>query len=243
MPLTPMSESTIACLLVTHLPVKSERQRYPALRGKPLVIIERSCSGDMVLDSSPEAGSVTVGMPATEALARCPQATLMSADREFYNEVFNRFAERMAMRCPAVEKADLGCVYTGLEGLALIRGGEARMIASLLQVAPPEFDPHIGVASSRFAAYVAASTTQPGRAAKVPPDEAAFLSGRSIDLLPLSSGGKARLHLLGLHTLGRLAAMPAGAVQARLGSEGRRAWELARGIDQSPIQELSRAAA
>ena len=238
-----MSESTIACLLVTHLPVNSERQRYPALRGKPLVITESRRPGDMVLDSSPEAEGVTPGMTLQEALAHCPQATLVPADGEFYNEVFNRFTERMAMRCPAVERADLGCVYAGLEGLALTHGGEARLIASLLQVAPPEFDPHIGVASSRFAAYVAASTTHPGRAAKVPPDEAAFLSGRSIDLLPLSSEGKARLHLSGVHTLGRLAAMPVGAVQARLGAEGRRAWELARGIDQSPIQEFSRAAA
>lgn len=238
-----MSESTIACLLVTHLPVKSERQRYPALRGKPLVIVESRRAGEMVLDSSPEAGNVSAGMSVPEALERCPQAALMPADGEFYNAVFDRFADRLAMRCPAVEQADLGCVYAGLEGLSLVYGGEARLVASLLQAAPPEFDPHIGVASSRFTACVIASGTQPGRAAKAPPDEAAFLSGRSIDLLPLSPESKARLHLSGVHTLGRLAAMPVSAVQARLGPAGRRAWELARGIDRSPIQELSRAAA
>lgn len=238
-----MSESSIACLLVTHLPVKAERQRRPALRDRPLIIVENRGSRDLVLDSSKEAGAVTVGMPAQEALAHCPQATLVPADGEFYDEMFDRFAERLAMRCPAAERAELGCAYAGLEGLHLIYGGEARLVASLLQVAPSDFDLHIGLASSKFTAYAVACTVQHGRAAKAPADEAAFLSGCSIDLLPLSSEGKARLRRSGVHTLGRLAAMPASAVQARLGAEGRRAWELARGIDRRPIQELSRAAA
>ena len=105
---SPMSESTIACLLVTHLPLKSERQRYPSLRGKPVVIVERRRPGGAVMESSPEAQGVEAGMPLEKALIRCPQAVVLEADRGFYDDVFDRMAEALAMRCPAVGKGRAG---------------------------------------------------------------------------------------------------------------------------------------
>ena len=188
-----MFESTIACLLVTHLPVKAERQRYPALRGKPLVIVESHGIRELVLDSSPEARGVRAGMTLPEVLARCPGATLLPADFRFYDNVFDRMAENIAMRCPVVEKAEMGCVYTWLEEL------------SLLQSVPPDFGLRVGVASSRFAAYVSAATAPPGRAVKTQLDSAALLSGHSIDPL-ISPQARARLHRSGLTTIKQLAA-------------------------------------
>ena len=238
-----MSESTIACLLVTHLPVKAERQRYPALRGKPLAIIEIRGSGEMVLDSSPEVRGVEPGMSAPEALSRCPEAVLLPSDGQFYGNVFDRMEDALAMRCPVVERGGLGCLYACLEDMPPIYDGEARLIASLLQAAPPIFGPRIGVASGKFPAYVAAATSRPGRAVKAPPDTAAFLSSQSIELLPLPQKSRERLRLAGVHTMGRLAAMTVSEAQAHLGAEGRLAWELSQGIEPSPMPELSRAAA
>ena len=238
-----MSESTIACLLVTHLPVKAERQRYPALRSKPLVIIEIRGADELVLDSSPEARGVTARMTPQEALSRCPEAVLLPSDGQFYGNVFERMADALAMRCPAVERGELGCLYACLEGMAPVHGGEARLIASLLQTVPPLFGARAGVASGRFLAYVAAATSRPGRAVKAPPGTAAFLSSQSIELLPLPQKSRERLRLAGIHTLGRLAAMTVSEAQARLGAEGRLAWELSQGIEPSPMPALSRAAA
>ena len=141
-----MSDSTIACLLVTHLPVKAERQRHPALRGKPVVIIERYGIRELVFDISPEARGARQGMTLPEVLARCPGATLLPADHRFYGDVFDRMADNIAMRCPVVEKAEMGCVYAWLEGLFPVYGGEARLIASLLQSVPPDFGLRVGVA-------------------------------------------------------------------------------------------------
>ena len=238
-----MSESTIACLLVTHLPVKAERQRYPALRGKPLVIIEIISPGEMVLDCSPEARGVETGMSAPETLSRCPEAVLLPSDGQFYDNVFERMADALAMRCPVVERGELGCLYACLEGMAPVYGGEARLIASLLQAVPPLFELRVGVASGKFPAYVAAATSRPGRAVKAPPGAAAFLSSQSIELLPLPQKSRERLRQAGIHTLGRLAAMTVSEAQARLGAEGRLAWELSQGIEPSPMPALSRSAA
>jgi nucleotidyltransferase/DNA polymerase involved in DNA repair len=200
-----MSDSTIACLLVTHLPVKAERQRYPALRGKPLVIVESSGSGDLALASSPEAQGVREGMTLPEVLACCPGATLLPADHRFYDNVFDRMADNIAMRCPVVERAELGCVYAGLEGMSPLYGGEARLIASLLQSVPPDFGLRVGVASGKFAAYVSAATAPPGRAVKTQLDSAAFLNSHSIDPL-ISPQARARLRRSGIAAIKQLAA-------------------------------------
>jgi hypothetical protein len=45
----------IACVLVTHLPVKAELQRRPELKGKPIIITAVKGSKQEVLDSSSEA--------------------------------------------------------------------------------------------------------------------------------------------------------------------------------------------
>ncbi len=228
------SKNSIACVLVTHLPVKAEVRRYPYLRGKPVVITESFGSRDLVLDSSPEARGVGSGMPLQEALSCCKDAVLLQADTPYYNDAFDKLARSMEIRSPLVEKADMGCVYVGLEGLELMYGGEARLIDALLKGAP-HFNPRVGVANGKFPAYVAAVTTEAGRATKIPEDAAGFLSGFSVDLLPLSWENKARLHHFGIHTLGELAGLPVGPVQAQFGIEGLRAWELAGGVDRRPL--------
>jgi len=233
-----MTDRSIACILITHLPVKAEVRRYPQLRGKPVVITESYGSKDMVLDSSPEAQGVGAGMPLAEVMARCKDASLIQADAPYYNRTFDKLVRALELRSPMVEKAGLGCAYVGLEGLELMYGGEARVVASLLQAAPQEFNPRVGVAGGKFPAYLAAVTTKGGRATRVPRDAgglAAFLSKLSIGLLPLPWANKTRLHHFGIHTLGQLSALPVGAVQAQLGTTGRRAWELANGVDNNPL--------
>jgi DNA polymerase-4/protein ImuB len=65
--------------------------------------------------------------------------------------------------------------------------------------------------------------------------EAAFLADLPLEDLPVSVEMRRRLRLLGLRTLRDLARLPKGAVAAQFGAEGARAWELAHGIDHSPI--------
>ena len=70
----------------------------------------------------------------------------------------------------------------------------------------------------------------------VPPGSgAAFLADLSIEDLPVSPEMKRRLRLFGLRTLGELGQLPQSAVLAQFRSEGARAWELAHGIDRTPI--------
>jgi hypothetical protein len=235
----------IACVMVTHLPVKAELQRRPELNGKPIIITEVNGSKQVVLDSSPEARGVASGMTWQEALSQSKDAALLVADETYYQAVFDDILHSLELRSPLLEKAELGCVYVGLDGLEAMYGGEARVVAVLLQAVPQDFNPRVGVANGKFPAYLAAVTSSGGQVTHVPDDVAGFLKDFSVELLPLSWEDKTRLHQFGLHTLGQVATLSVGPMQAQFGPAGKKVWELAQGIDRSPLlpapyQELVR---
>ena len=231
----PSADMKIACVLITHLPMKAELRRRVELQRKPVIITESLGSKQIVMDRSPEVKGVIAGMPLQEALSRSKAATLLQADGPYYYEVHDTVVGRLAQRSPLVEGAELGCAYVGLDGLNEMYGGEARLVTSLLQAVPHGLNPRIGLAEGKFPAYMAAVLSDGGRATRVSDDVAGFLEGLSVDLLPISWHNKCRLHRFGLHTMGHLARLPMGSVQAQFGPEGRVAWELANGIDNSPL--------
>ena len=226
---------SIACVLITHLPAKAELQRHPELRNRPVVITTDSGRGPLVLDVSPEVRGVTAGMPLQEALSRCKGPALLEADGPHYKKVFEQVLRALFTRSPVVEKAELGCAYVGVDGLAAMYGGEARVISALLHAVPEEFNPRIGLGKTKFPAYVAAMTSEGARAVRVPDDVPGFLARLPVDLLPMSWDNKVRLRRFGLRTIGQVASLPVGALQAQFGREGRLAWALANGADHSRL--------
>ena len=181
--LPPLANMKIACVLITHLPMKAELVRRAELRGRPVIITEGHLSKQMVLDSSREAARVAQGMPLSEVLSLCKDATLLQADEPYYRAMFDQVVSRLAQRSPLVEQADLGRGYVGLDGLEAMYGGESRLISSLLQAVPPHLNPRVGVASGKFPAYVAALVSSGGQATRVPDDVAGFMKKFPIDLL------------------------------------------------------------
>lgn len=224
-----------ACVLITHLPAKAELRRRPDLRGRPLIITAQSAQGSLVLDVSSQVTGVAVGMPLQEAMSRCKSAALLEADEVHYRVVFDRVIESLSRRSPVVERGELGCAYVDVTGLEGMYGGESRVISALLNAVPLEFNARLGLAGSKFPAYIAAAMSDGGDARKVPDDVRGFLADLPVDLLPLSWDDRVRLHRFGLHTIGQVASLPVGPLQAQFGPEGKRAWELANGIDRTPL--------
>jgi len=98
--------------------------------------------------------------------------------------------------------------------------------------------PHFRIGSGRgkFVAWVAATRAKPGGAFIVPPgEEGAFLASQPVAVLPLDPDAHRRLRLLGLRTLGRLAALPEEAIVSQFGRAGRRWWRLAAGATADPV--------
>ena len=225
----------IACVLITHLMVKAELKRRPALKDLPLIIVDRSRTRPLVIDSSPKIPAVVSGRTLEQALALRPDAVVLEADEPRYRRLFHQVLTTLMGVSDRVEGADLGVAYVGIDGLERMYGGEARLVTTLLNALPGWLSPRIGVGEGKFPVLVAARASQSLGATRVPPDPAAFLSPHSVDLLPVSAGTREALHRFGLHTLGQIAGMKSDLLVDRFGREGWQAWNLANGIDDSPL--------
>jgi hypothetical protein len=74
-----------------------------------------------------------------------------------------------------------------------------------------------------------------GVALKVSRDSRRFLSKLPLSVLPVPPDVIDRMRSFGLETLGVLAAMPRGACHAQFKADGARAWDLANGVDDTPL--------
>jgi DNA polymerase-4/protein ImuB len=107
---------------------------------------------------------------------------------------------------------------------------------AILEAAPGDLGPRVGTATTKFTALVAARHADPGDFVRVQADEATdFLATLPASWLPLQVDAIERLLLLGIETIGEFAALPAHAVQAQFGNDGKRAWLAARGEDPTPV--------
>lgn len=224
----------VACLRIDHLPVKLEIHRQPHLQEQPVVLTHSNLLHSTVLDASPLAHGVQKGMSLTEAIAECTNAVLVEPDVTHYHHIFNGLLTAIEDLGADVEEHDLGLAYIKLSGLELLFGGLEKLINVLGRVTPEYLEAKIGVASNKFVAYVAASMvpTNPVYYASLNQDELrSSLAIMPVDLLPISRNTRMQLNKFGLRTLGDIAALPFGAVQAQFGNSGRLMWELANGID------------
>ena len=179
------SNTTIACVLVTHLRAKVEMRRQPHLKDRPAVIIGRCRGRPVVVDYFPAAAEVVTGMTPEQALSRHPDSIVLEAYEAAYRRAFRRMLASLQGVSDRVERAELGIAYVGLDGLEAMYGGEARLVAALLNAVPQDLTPRVGVGDAKFPAYVAARAARPLGAVWVPQDVAGFLSPHAIDLLPV----------------------------------------------------------
>lgn len=231
---------TIACILITHLRAKAELKRQPDLIDKPAVIVERrySGAGPVVVDRFPKAPPAAVGLSLEKAVSLNANIIALEADEAHYRQVFTRVVSALQGVSDRIERGYLGVAYARTDGLERLYRGEAGVACALLKAAPEHLGARAGVAEGKFPAFVAALSSDPLGAARVPEDAAGFLAPFSVDLLPASSDARARMRRFGLHTMGDVAAMSEAAVVDQFGAEGRRIWMLCNGIDDSPLVPL-----
>jgi protein ImuB len=175
-----------------------------------------------------------------EAQSRCPALVVVDHDPARDARVFEPVVATLDAITPRVEITVPGQVAFPTRGPARFFGGDepladqalATIAAAVHELGRGPVTCRVGVADGPFAAALAARAARP---VLVVPLRAtpAFLAG-----LPLAALERPALvdvlGRLGLRTLGDLAALPGPDVLARFGTEGQRAWRLARGLDERP---------
>lgn len=230
----------VACVLLSHFAVVVERRDRPELRRVPVVIGGLPGERKAVRDCSSEARRVGVrpDMSLRQALALCRDAVFVEPRATVYTEVWTAILDALGRFSPQVAAPVQGCALLGLDGTDRRWPDEAGLVTALqdtVQLAS-RLRPRVGIADGRFAAQAAARRARTADAHIVPAGQTAtFVGNLAIDHLSVSSRMLARLRALGLHTLGDLAALPLGAIQAQFGPEGRTAWQLAHGHDDDQV--------
>ena len=226
----------VSSLLI--LRAKMEMRRHTHLKDTPAVIVDRSGPKPVVVDHLPACRGIVVGMTLEQALSRQADTVVLEADEQSYRRVFSQMLASLQGVSDRVEGSDLGVAYVGLDGLQDMYGGEVRLVNSLLNAAPQDLAPRVGVAHAKFPAFVAAISSAPLGATRVPADAASFLAPHSIDLLPIDSQVKVAMHRFGLHVMGDVAAMALEKMVDQFGLTGKTAWALCQGVDDNPLTPM-----
>ena len=226
----------ILCLVIPHLPVSVERRDESALEGRPLVIVQEG----EVMDCSPETldEGVRMGMRIERAEKLCPEALPLTADIIRYQGAFEGVLKSLAEVSPVLEGKRWGEAYADISGQASGFEGEAFLCQEVGRNLEQEvgLKGMMGVTGNKFTSYVAARSIGWGQALLLRPGtEQELLARLPVDLLPINEEMLEELRLLGIRSMGQFAQLPAGAVLARFGSQGRKAHQLAQGQDRRPL--------
>ncbi|GAB4217165.1 MAG: DNA polymerase IV [Roseiflexaceae bacterium] len=223
-----------------------EEQRDPALRGRAFAVGGRPEDRGVVASCSYAARAFGVhsAMPMRQAIHRCPRLIVVPPHFADYRAASARVMARLHALTPLVEQISIDEAF--LDASACGRPGEE--LARELQAGIRDelgLPCSVGVASNKLVAKIA---TDAGKAAArsgasplalyaVPPgQEAAFLA--PLPVLALWGVGPKtaeRLGLLGISTIGELAAWPANDLARRFGAHGVELARHARGLDDRPI--------
>jgi nucleotidyltransferase/DNA polymerase involved in DNA repair len=232
----------IASLYIPYFAAHIMRRLNSLPATLPFVVGEPSQAPEGVYAVSPEAAEAGIkpGMSWRQAKTLCPQVRLVPHQPDQYQSFYNELLAALVNFTASIEAEQLGVaasLYLDLGRLSVNKPVE--LVRELGQAVRERMGlaPAVGLAKGKFPAHVAATSVKPNRASIVSPGrEAVFLAPRSITLLPLSPELAYRFHLLGLRTLGQLAALPTGAVLAQFGVQGRWLHKLAKGYDDRPVK-------
>lgn len=213
----------------------------PTLRGKPLLVGPPSARG-VVLTASYEARPYGVGsaMPMAQARRMCPSAIIVPPRFDRYQEVSQTIMAVFSNFSPEVEALSLDEAFldmSGSEGLF----GEPECIGRRLKAAIREatggLTASVGLSATKYVAKVASGFRKPDGLTVVSPEEAkAWLAPLPVSWL-WGAGPKtqARLHELGLHTIGEVANADPRFLSAKLGSAGLHFYTLAHAEDPRSV--------
>jgi nucleotidyltransferase/DNA polymerase involved in DNA repair len=217
----------ICCGLTGHL----ELARRPDLYGTPVVV---GLWEEHVIALSEEAApfGVVPGMALRQAEHLCPQATFLSPDPEVAARLRELISSALYDLAPEVEVHVEGVAWLDVSGV--VSAGESIREARRRLRAATGREPRLGFAPGPFSARLAAARARPGRIVQV--DKArTFLAPLSSRELPLDAEQLERLDLLGLRTLGAVAAIGPRELESQLGCDGRHAVLLARGLEPDQL--------
>ncbi len=230
----------IIYLTALHLPVQVEQQRHRASDEAACIIGGRPWDPSVVLDccALAQAAGVHPGMGLARAAMRCPDAQFLPADNDTYHAVQQQVDAALRQFTDRVETAGLGVWLVDAADMGRMFVDNDQLAQHMLEAARDQsmLKLQLGLASHRFTAQQAAYAAAPNSSVIVPQKHGrAFLSPLPLTKLPIDDELLRRLDILGIHSLGALAALPRLALIRQFGSFAGMLHDLAAGRDPRPV--------
>jgi DNA polymerase IV len=217
-----------------------EQRDSPELRGKPVVVAWRG-KRSVVCAASYEARrfGVRSAMAATHAERLCPEAVFIPPDFTRYRAVSRAVREIFLRYADLIEPLSLDEAYLDVTENKTGLATATRVASTLRQQIREELNltASAGVAPNKFLAKIASDWRKPNGLFVIQPAEVEdFLTPLPVGRIPgVGKVTEEKLRKLGLRLVGEIRARTLEELRTHFGRYGQRLYELARGIDESPV--------
>ncbi|MCG8632746.1 MAG: DNA polymerase IV [Desulfobacterales bacterium] len=221
-----------------------EQRDNPGLKGKPIVVSGHS-KRSVVSTASYEARKFGIhsAMPVFQAKQRCPHLIILPGSRRKYVTDSRRIMTILREFSPLVEPVSIDEAYMDISGCGKLFGSP-RSIAGKIKSAIYQdlsLTCSIGIAPVKFLAKIASDMNKPDGLTFIPEEKVDEI----LNTLPVRSvpgvGRQAMkaMAALQVNTLGDLRRLDRPLLDRKFGKMGARLYQLARGIDETPIETTS----
>jgi protein ImuB len=226
------------CLYVPNFPLQAAWRDEPEMLDRPAAVVEGkpSCLRVIAANEKARDAGVTIGMTQAAAADAGSLPALRDAPLGLRrrSEAQEQSAHAALLDCarafsPRIEDTAVDTVLLDLEGLERLLGPASQIARQALERARElGLKIHAALAANPDTAILAARGFS-GMTLIPEGEEAGRLAELPVEILNPSSEGLEILHAWGIHQLKQLAALPPAQLSERLGQEGVRWWQLARG--------------
>jgi protein ImuB len=226
---------TYAVLYAPEFRLQATVRHAPHLDGQPIALLNFQGKKPLIseLNAMARSARVEIGMTPTQALARCAELHLLSANSGHERSAQDTLLQTAETLSPFIEATAPGVVTVELPAERPYT--EAELIQKCTSpLALFGLDVHMGVAGTPDLALLSARFGDPVRMVD---SAATFLRPLPVDVLQPSAEILSVLHGWGIRTIGELVALPMGQVCERLGGpEAVELWERATGGRSRPLK-------
>jgi DNA polymerase-4 len=217
-----------------------EQRDDPNLRGKPVVVAWRG-NRSVVCAASYEARAFGVrsAMPAVRAERLCPTAIFIPPDFTRYRAVSREVRAIFQRHTDLIEPLSLDEAYLDVTENKTSLPTATRVATAIRQQIREELNltASAGVAPNKFLAKIASDWRKPDGLFVIQPGEIdTFLPPLPVGRIPgVGKVTEKNLEDMNIKTVGDLKTKDLATLEARFGRYGLRLYQLARGIDHSPV--------
>jgi DNA polymerase IV len=217
-----------------------ERER-PELVGKPVIVGGSPEKRGVVSAANYVARRYGVhsAMPSATAHRLCPHGVYLPPRISYYADISKQIREIFERFTPLVEPLSLDEAFLDVTGSEGLFGSAPEIGHKIKQAVRKETGlvVSVGVAPNKFLAKIASDFKKPDGFLVIEPGQVqAFLDPLPIERLwGVGKQSSKVFQQLGIRTIGQLRQWPIETLTSRFGSQGEHLWQLAHGIDDSPV--------